>query len=166
MKKWLVIGCIILLLIVIGVIFILLPKKNPSQGVSGALFPVSTDQKELQPEVFTTNFYKWYIVQFKNNVGVASTAEFKNTLSNWLSPAFTANFDTLVQNTGSDPLILAQDYQNSWLTTISATVLSSTPTTASLLVTLGSGTELHQLIVNLALIKGYWHIDSVTQPTQ
>jgi hypothetical protein len=164
MKKLLFIIGIIIILIAIGIVSFIFFSPKSSPGLSGNTFPISSDQQVPQPDVYATNFYKWYILQFKNDVDFNATPDLKKQLLTWVTPQFADQFENIIQSTGSDPVLLAQDYQDSWLTDVSSSVLSNSGTAATILVSLGSVNDLHQLVVNLVLVDGYWRVNSVTKP--
>jgi hypothetical protein len=165
MKKWLI-GGIILLIVVIGAfVFLFILPRNTTLGTNTSSFPLSAEQKVTQPDAFVTNFYTWYLTEFSSDIQFDSNPKFIGAITNWLTPSFAANLKAISDSTEQDPILLAQDYQNSWLQNITTTILSSTPTTSNVLLSLGTPAEFHQLVVHLVLIGGVWHIDSVSSPT-
>lgn len=161
---------LVIVLIGVAIFFFFFSEKaptNPSPTTSTTGFGqpaqnISPLNQTKSPTEFTTNFYAWYVQNFTSDVKFGITKESKSAINEWLTSEFAKNWDTIIANTESDPVLLAQDYQSSWLGTVHATVVDQTATTSTILVSLGTAAELHQLTVHLIFSNNEWRIDSVT----
>lgn len=164
----------ILIIIIIGITAFFYFTK-PAGTSSSAVTPATTGNVFGQPAQNTsppdqisspttlvTGFYGWYLENLIRNQGFAGTDQFKSTITNWLTPNFAQNWNTLAENTGTDPVLLAQDYQNSWATNIQTTIVNQTSTSSMVLVSLGSGQQGQRVTVHLVFINGVWRISAVT----
>ena len=130
-------------------------NTNPfSGGVTGtgtttpAVTNTSTD-----PARFAGDFYRWYL-------------SWKGTgpygLGDWLTPEFVSNWQSIIDATDDDPVLLAQDTQRSWLTNITALAVSADAASSTVDVSLGSGPDLHSLSVSLVRGSNGWRISAVS----
>ncbi len=130
------------------------PIQNPYTGAT---------QKKVSPSEFTTIFYQWYLQGLAKGPAFSSSQEFTSSLSQWLTPSFISSLGALTDNTDSDPVLLAQDYQNSWYTHLSPQIIEQTETTSTVRLTLGMEADEHVVVVHLELTDGQWRISAVTQ---
>lgn len=163
----------VLIIIVVGIaLFLFFSSRGTSTGPAttstGPRFGqpaqnIPLPNQTLSPTAFATNFYTWYLQGLMNDQTFDGSDQFKSTINNWLTPDFIANWSTIVENTDANPVLLAQDYANSWSTNVNTSVVSQTATTITVLVSLGISSELKKLTVELVRITdGTWRIASVT----
>jgi serine/threonine protein kinase len=116
----------------------------------------------LPPSAAVASFYTWYLRGMINNPRFTSSPEFKSSTPKWLSSDFINNWQKIVAAHGVDPVTLSQDYQKSWISSIAPLVTYQSATTSTIVVTLGTGSEVHGVRVHLVFSNGNWLISSVT----
>lgn len=124
----------------------------------------SPQTQTASPSTFATSFYGWYLQGLAGNQAFTTSSAFTSESGNWLTPAFSSKWSSIAQDSGADPALLSQDYAPSWLSSISATVISQTSSTAVIRVSLGNAADLHQVDAHLVSSGASWRIDSVTVP--
>lgn len=133
---------------------------QPAQNVP---LPKQISNQTSSPAQFAANFYTWYLQGLMSNQSFSNSNQFKSGITDWLTPDFITNWSTIIENTDMNPVLLAQDYANSWLTNINTSVVTQTATTTTVLVSLGTSSQIHNLTVDLMNIAdGTWRIASVT----
>jgi hypothetical protein len=159
MNRTLLVFIVVLILAGIGIgAYFWTHLPGPATTQNTGSFPPPT-QAEQSPADFTRSFYAWYVTSLAN--GTLNTAAYTQELPRLLTPEFAANLDTITESTDGDPITLAQDYYPSWLTNITATILTQNSSAAQVRVSLGTGSELHVLDVTLMKMNGAWKIASV-----
>lgn len=164
-----------LIIVIIGIaayffFFFILQKPNPETTITSIGFgqpsqyiPPPFDQSPVSPTTFVTSFYSWYLQSTVNDPRFVLSDEYKTAIAKWLMPEFIANWNTIVENTNENPVLLAQDYADSWLTNIQASVTAQTATTTTVLVSLGIRSEIKTLNVELVnFTDGLWRISGVS----
>ena len=124
--------------------------------------PAVIVNRATRPNVVAQNFYLWYLQNLIKNPGFTSSASFKNSIGDWLTPEFINNWNNLTQTTNIDPVLLAQDYQTFWLTNLKVSVVTAGSAKSTVLVSLEEEPEPHQTLVHLVLINNKWLIDSIS----
>jgi hypothetical protein len=166
MKYWkiIVVVAVVVILVIITITTLLLrpvatttetPIQNPFANAVTS---------ETNPSTFVKNCFQAYIPAYIAELSVTSPTQFSNYAAACFTPDFIAQWPNIVSSTDSDPVLLSQDYYNSWKTDISAITASQSQTTSSVILNLGAGSELVQLEVNLQLTPSGWRISSVTKP--
>ncbi len=111
------------------------------------------------PEALVKDFYRWYIDRLNHDKDPLS--EEKLALKKYLTPVFFRKAPKLLEQTGADVFICAQDWDKDWGKNVSLSKLTIQGAVASITVTL-SGTEMsHKLKVKLKRISGAWKIDHI-----
>lgn len=118
--------------------------------------------KVAAPDEFTKNFYTWYLQGVTRNIKFVSTTQFSSTIGDWLTQDFALNFRDIASRTNGDPVLLAQDYQNSWATNIQTTVTDRSATSSTVILSMGNSSELHKVAVHLISAENTWRVSSVT----
>lgn len=127
--------------------------------------PQEISNQTSSPAEFTKDFYAWYLQGIMKDASFPNSDQFKSTIHNWLTPDFIANWQTMIENINVSPILLAQDYANSWSTNITASATSQTATTTSVLVSLGTISDLKRLVVELVPVTdGTWRISRISNP--
>jgi Protein of unknown function (DUF3828) len=171
MKSWvttLILLVVIVSLVIIAVILTSRPSipATPSTPPPNPYVSVESSTQETtttaSPATFAADFYAWYLQNLINNPGFTTSPQFKSSLGKWLTPDFINNWQKITTSTGSDPVTLLQDYQNSWLTNINPSIVDQSSTTSTVLASLGTPGELQRVIVHLVFANGTWLIASVT----
>jgi hypothetical protein len=168
----------ILIIIVCAVLYVLTappepPAPAPPQATSTTAtvtqtpsIPVVVPQVQNQtasPTEFTKNFYTWYLQGLVNDQRFSGSDEFRSSVSRWLTPEFIAAWDSIIEQTNANPILLAQDYASSWSTNITTSIGTETATTTTIIVTLGVPREERKLIADLVRTnEGAWRIARVT----
>lgn len=124
--------------------------------------PIELNNQSSDPAVLAKHFYEWYLEGLATDQSFTDAPEFRNTLANWLTDDFVARWDVLIENTGHDPILWAQDYQNEWLETIVATTDSQTATSSIVTISLGITPQEHRLKVSLSKISDTWRVQDVS----
>jgi hypothetical protein len=172
MKIWKILLILILGLTLIIICFIFLvyrPSKStlpavPLSNVNNLSNPpAQIGQAPIPPTKVAENFYKWYLQNLKKNSTFTSLEPFKTSLSQWVTPEFIAAWSTTTQVSNIDPVLLSQDYQDSWVTTIKTQVIEGNQTTSTVVVSLGSEAELNEVLVHLIFINNKWIIFSIAR---
>lgn len=173
MINWkIVISVLVIVIVGIAVFLFFTSQKTPSAttttststgfGQPAQYIPIS-NQSSASPTIFVTSFYSWYLQGIISDSRFVVSDQYKAAIKNWLAPDFIADWNTIVENTNENPVLLAQDYADSWTTHINASVVSQTATTTTVLVSLGIPPNVKKLTVGL--IHGTdstWRIASVT----
>jgi hypothetical protein len=162
MKPWKIILITIVTITIVAFVIFFFTFQKPASPLQNprTQFPIAPQNSSSSPiSQIVKDCYSWYINAYFVNSGSAASDQ-------QATQCFTTNFitqwTTLAENTGGDPVVLAQDYQPSWLNNITVTVLNQMATSSSVLVSLGTDQELKQLIVQLTPDeKGLWKIQSV-----
>jgi hypothetical protein len=126
------------------------------------IVPVTPEAQATDPSEFTKNFYAWYLDGFKN-ITFSRSDKFKSEINNWLTPDFLQNWSAITQDSGSDPVLLAQDYFDSWITNMQTSITTQTATTSTVMLTLGTSSQKNILSVSLVKHDTSWRIDSVSR---
>ncbi len=160
----------LVLLIACGIYFIFLrqspPLNNPTPPPTFSGFGKPAESTPLLNETsspldFTFNFYTWYLQNLSRDQSFTSSSRFQSESEQWLTTDFASNWNNIVQSSESDPVLLTQDYQDSWASNVQVTPLSQTATSTSFLVALGTSEQLHQIRVTLIPFDNTWRIKSV-----
>ena len=163
--KYLFFTLLAALLILTAVVSVLRLPKTPATMPPGNSVTTNTvnqsPQARQSPAAAASNFYAWYIRGIMQNQTFSTSPEFKSSIGEWLTPEFTAHWQSIIASTDSDPALLAQDYQPSWSSHIASSIADQTQTTSSVRVSLGSASELHVLLVHLVWTNNQWLIASV-----
>ncbi len=139
------------------------PSPSTSSGATDAF---GTPAANVSPtpvtaDAFVRGFYAWYLGGLASDQGFALSAGFAASAPSWLSPTFLAALPTLRTSLEADPLLLTQDFQPDWATSMEASVANRSATSTEVRVTLGSGSTADALLVTVAGGPGTWRVDSV-----
>ena len=135
---------------------------------AGGVVPIQatstpTAAMEQSPADFAKGFYTWYLNGLVDNFKFSSSNDFTSSEANWLTPNFATNWQNLAAQTDANPFLLAQDYQNSWASDITASAENQSATSSAVLVTLGASSPSPQKVTaHLMSANGTWLIDSIT----
>jgi Protein of unknown function (DUF3828) len=132
---------------------------DPPRGESAS--PPELNNQSSEPAVLTENFYRWYLEGLTTKQAFTDSTEFRSALANWLTDDFITRWDTLIESTGHDPILLAQDYQGDWLQTIVATTISRSATTSLVTISLGAAPQEYALNISLTKANNSWRIQNV-----
>ena len=169
--KWIL---LVLVIVAAGVAYFFYSQKtapvaSPTTATSTGFgqpaqyIPPPADQSSASPTTFVTGFYSWYLQGIANDPRFVLSDQYKSAINNWLTLDFISNWDSIVTNTNENPVLLSQDYADSWLNNINASVVSQTSTTTVVLVSLGTSSTPHKLTVELSPVdNNMWRIVRVT----
>jgi hypothetical protein len=163
MKYWKIILAILVVLVLALVLFFVLsqkPSAKPATSIPNPFADVTSNTSET-PDAYTSAFYSWYLQVLAKDQTFSSSPDFKSQIGQWLTPELVANWNSIVENTDENPVLLSQDIADSWVTNVNASVVNQSATDATVLVSLGTSTDLHQLIVRLVRSNDKWSIASV-----
>ena len=163
MKNWKIILPAALLILILGILlFFFLAQSKPAQVTTpyNPFADVSNNPAET-PDAYTSAFYTWYLQVLAKDQSYSSSPDFKTSIQKWLTPEFVANWNSIVENTDADPVLLSQDYQDSWLTNIRTAIVSQSATDSTVEISLGTGTDQQLLSVHLIRTDNQWRIASV-----
>lgn len=168
LRIFIVLGLFIIVTLI--VLFLLLSnssKKPPTSTVVENPFAQISSNTTETPDAYVKSFYLWYLQVLSKDQNFSSSPDFKIQINKWLTPVFVANWDSIVTSTDEDPVLLSQDFQDSWITTIRAqAITTSSADSSTILLTLGDGTDTHQVIVHVTrAATGQWQIASVDNPS-
>jgi hypothetical protein len=162
MKGWKMFGIILVVLILLFILGVFLIARTPNSSTEPITQNVTPASPSAPPPTaIAQGFYAWYLRGEINDENFASSSDYTSGLSQWLTPNFLANYQTAAANTDVNPFTQSQDYEDSWATNIQTTIISQTNTLSTILVTLGTGSDTQNLILQLLPIGGYWKIDSI-----
>lgn len=141
------------------------PAVTGSSGASqtGSTVPsVPTADMERSPSAFVVGFYKWYLDGLATDQAFSVSNTFVNGRTKWLSPKLAASWGSIAENTGSDPVLLAQDFLPSWFQGITASTTKQSTGSGTVVVSWsGSAPEIQVVLVSS---NDGWLIDSVSEP--
>ncbi len=165
---------VIFFLLIAGAVAFAIARKNvgvPGEKTTGAGFPTGTvvnssASVDASPTTFASGFYAWYLSNLEHDQGFIVSDSFANDVTKWLTPEFIAEFPRLIDETGTSPILLAQDYYASWMTSITSKVATQSATEADVIVTLGKDTETHKLLLHLVKKGSQWLISSIQEAPQ
>lgn len=142
------------------VFFMILPTSHaPADQANTAQKGTAVTETAATPETVVKDFYRWYIDRLNHDKDPLT--EEKVALKKYLTPEFFKKAPKLLEQTGADVFICAQDWDKDWGKNISLSRLSIQGVVATMTVTL-SGTEMnHKLKVKLKRIGGAWKIDKI-----
>ena len=168
MKLWHLIALILIIAFVGGAIFLKLwstpstPVQTNQNQQTGGGFTGGTTKPPAEADQFAAAFYNWYLQNLKQNPTFPDPDIRNQIFAPWLSSNFIANWDTIGNTIDADPALLASDNPETWGPGVFSSLLSQTSSTATVRVTVGSGTSAHGFIVKLVKgSDGGWRIDSV-----
>ncbi|MES2225182.1 MAG: hypothetical protein V4480_00025 [Patescibacteria group bacterium] len=122
--------------------------------------------KERSPTTFTTDFYTWYLTSISADSTSAGTPGYKTELSQWLTPDFYSQFDSIGEANDADPILLAQSILPSWLMNMKADLVSQSSSEAVVTIHLRQDPPYNpnkSLTVRLVGGPGAWKVDSVIE---
>ena len=166
MKHWKLFAVFVLVIVFLfGIFIFFFPSQNP-QPTTPATNPfnniVDPQPNNSSISTFVASCYKTYIQWYVSNNKSANPSQSIPDPSRCFTSDFINQWPGIITNTEGDPVLLAQDYGNSWMSNINAMVSNQSQTAASVTLSLGSGNELRQLLVQLQLTSNGWRISSVT----
>jgi hypothetical protein len=150
------------------VLFFFFTKSTPQQTNNPTTNPFANSVDSNQGlEDFSARCFKTYV---SNYIAKQNSASDSPQLNQFAQSCFTSNFinqwATIANESDSDPVLLSQDYYNSWETDATVSVLSQSSTDATELVNLGTGSETLQLIAQLQMTPNGWRISDISSPSQ
>jgi|GEM_PF-3037193 len=154
MKLWHLIALILIILVVAAAILF---KLWPSQQTT-VTQPGNTVTTSQTATGLIGGCYKAYLNAYINQTKYNNPVQFKQITDACFTPEFVANWQNIVDHTDSDPVLLAQDYDQSWLTSQNVQILSD----GIALLTLGSGPKSEKLIVQYQTVPDGWRISGVS----
>jgi hypothetical protein len=163
MKNWKIILPIVLVVLILGtLLFFFLTPSKPAQVTTphDPFADVSNNPAET-PDAYTSAFYTWYLQVLATDQNFSSSPIFKSSISQWLTPEFVANWDSIVENTDQNPVLLSQDIQSSWASDIHTAINNQSATDSTVQVSLGTGTDQQLLTFHLVRTNNQWRIASV-----
>jgi hypothetical protein len=119
-------------------------------------------QIDKSPSHLVTSFYRWYLHRYMSDLHFKSSPGFGSSLATRLSPDFISNWQKILNTHDVDPVLLSQDYGNTWISNIKTSVAYESTTKGTVLVSLGTGSDIHNLRVHLVFMNNRWLISSVT----
>ena len=122
------------------------------------------------PTMFARNLYRSYVTDvysklftWKPSERPAREAAWR---SQWLTPQFAANYSSIAESSGTDPIISAQDYCTSWADDIDTSLVSGDALSAVVTITLNAHRQSwRRLTASLKKVSGHWRLDAVTGVT-
>lgn len=114
------------------------------------------------PDGLASSCYKWYISYFANTSSKPSETDYQNGVNACFTSEFINSWPS-GENVDMDPVLLSQDYQNSWVDSVRTTVLASSVTTGSVLIQLGTGSTEKDLLLTLEKTSLGWRISNVAK---
>jgi hypothetical protein len=153
---------ILILGIGITLLFFLQKPHTPTQTKTpyNPFAEISNNPAET-PDAYTTAFYTWYLQVLSNDQNFSSSPNFKSSISQWLTPEFVANWNSIVENTDQNPVLLSQDTQDSWASNIRTALVNQSTTDSTVEVSLGTTPNQQILLVHLVHNENQWRIASV-----
>jgi hypothetical protein len=169
MKKWIVIGVVIIFLLLgITVVFLLLrPASAPASPLNTNPFADALDTGTANltesPDTFSTDFYKWYIANKEKDSGFPSTNQLTTEFTQWATPQFILQYQSAKDDPDldADPILFAQDDPRGWGPGMTGTIVSQTDTTSTVTVVIGTG-SIHTYTLQLNKDNGHWLINSIS----
>jgi hypothetical protein len=129
-------------------------------------WPASASQKgsaltpgAATPEAAVKDFYRWYIDRLSKNKDPLMNEPL--ALKKYLTPEFFRKAPKLLEQTGADVFICAQDWDKDWGKNASISKLNIQGSVATLNVTLAGNLMNHKLKVILRRLDGAWKIDKI-----
>lgn len=162
-----IIGAALILILILGLILFRLftPSteeevriEDPFKDIVVTVMPTTSNGAQEAAE----SCYQWYVQKFAVNSDVISSAQGDAMLSTCFSNRLLNSWSQIIEETNADPVLYAQDFYPSWISSVRAQVVSELSQTASVIVTLGQGSEQHVLSVQLERVGGSWKIDAVS----
>ena len=144
------------------------PGTHSPSTSSGATDSFGTPAANVSPapvtaDAFVRGFYAWYLAGLAKDQGFALSASFASSAPSWLSPSFLTALPALRASLEADPLLLTQDFQPDWETSMQASIANRSATSTEVAVTLGSGATADALLVTVSGGPGTWRVDSVAR---
>lgn len=127
-----------------------LPPEPPTQGASIS-----------EVELFTKQCFEWYVAAYASMMESLDPTEYQEGAERCFTAPFIASWQNYIVETGVDPVLHAQDYSESWRSTVLVRTANQSDTT--ILVTLGIGSETHQLSATLEQTASGWRISTVEE---
>jgi len=135
-------------------------QTDPFQGITAQSQTLQTDT----PYRAAISCYTWYLEVYSRGATPQQVAA-RPEAAQCFTPSFIASWDSLIQSTGSDPVLLSQDYGISWSSHISATTVGQSIHSSDQQVTLGEGSDQTTVVAHLVETQDqHWQIDSVSEP--
>ena len=160
MKKVGIAAGLLILVIVAG---FLLTRRSPSATGTGAA-PSTTlsaaDTAALQSLV--RDCYQWYVNAYAKLEPPAAQPTPDSKAIQCFTPAFIASWRH--NDSGVDPVLLAQDYFESWLSSVQTTLVYATPVDVTVKTVLGTGSEARTILVRVTKDNDAWQIAAVKTP--
>lgn len=131
---------------------------DPFADISPQVQTIYTDS----PYRAAVTCYHWYVHVYINEANANLVAS-RPEASQCYTQDFIDKWPALIDSTGSDPILLSQDYGLTWESSIQATTFGQSVNSTDEKVVLGTGTEQKELIVHLVADQsGAWKIQSVS----
>jgi hypothetical protein len=111
------------------------------------------------PEAVVKDFYRWYIDRLNKNRD--PLRDEKLALKKYLTPEFFKKAPKLLEQTGADVFICAQDWDKDWGKNASISKPYIQGSVATLNVTLAGNLMNHKLKVIMRRLDGTWKIDKI-----
>jgi hypothetical protein len=123
--------------------------------------PVSaaTAQTATAPEAVVKDFYRWYIDRLNHDRHPLT--DDKTALKRYLTPEFFRKAPKLLEQSGADVFICAQDWDKDWGRNVAISKLQVQGALATMNVTLSGKTMKHKLKVKLKQVGGLWKVDKI-----
>lgn len=134
-------------------------SDNPFKDTAVSTQGVYTDT----PYRTAVSCYTWYVQAIATMADLGQVAA-QPQATQCFTHEFIATWQTLAENTGSDPVIQAQDFGTTWASAVTAETIGQSIKTTDERVTLGRGDDTHQVIAHIVQQEeGNWQIDTVSR---
>lgn len=163
-KVLIILGIVILIILVCLVVFLFVQRKpQPTQTATQTTFPMATSSAAATsepPANFVHDFFNWYLT-VGDNLNASNYPSYDQQLSQWITPEFHSQLDTIIADTNQSPFVLAQDIPPDWRSNINTQLVSASTDSAIVDVTLGTATDQQTLQVTVVPVNGQWRISKV-----
>ncbi len=154
----------IIVLVLLAIIFIFQSKKQTSQPTETSTnYFADVSNSSISVSTFTSNCFASYIQSFVANIKNNNLSENVPTgADSCFTETFIQQWPSITSSTESDPVLISQDYYPSWINNVSSSVITQSQSSATVLVNIGTGTEIEQLIASLEFTPQGWRISGVS----
>lgn len=169
MKKILGIGAIILFFLILLALLIVklffghsaTPTNTTQDPFASIPLPTVTIQNDT-PEHTISTCYTWYVDIYSHDTVTIDDIMKRPELADCFTQSFLSTWEERRTSVEADPVLLTQDYQDSWkITPASTRIIGQSVRSEDVEVTIGAGTAQIQVIAHLVREGNLWKIDSV-----
>ncbi len=131
---------------------------NPFEGANVIAQRIYTDSAYR----VALSCYSWYVQAYLAGATYEQISTRPESRA-CFTPAFMSTWETAVQSTAEDPVILSQTALNSWGDSINAEIIGQSIRSQDIRVTLGEGSDQMSIVAHVMKENGEWRIDGVTK---